>query len=137
MFIIQEKIIERFRNFIRKIIGEEVEKFQISDSMQELVNQRNSVYAERDMVIALAAKLALRSPSCVAELWQHPDSEEWEDEWRWIVAIKLPQGWVSWHIHKSEKLLFDSLPICSNKWDGHDQAEKYRRLKNFVMKNDQ
>ena len=123
-------------NFIRKIISEKVEKFQISDSMQELVNDRNSVYAERYMVIALAAKLALRSPLCVAELWQHPDSEEWEDEWKWIVAINLPTGWVTWHIHKSERLLFDLLPICPNKWDGHDQAEKYRRLRDFVMKND-
>lgn len=43
-----------------------------------------------------------------------------EPEWP-VVYIELPTGQVSWH-----------MPQHPETWDGHDTAEKYRRLREFV-----
>ncbi|NEQ28491.1 MAG: hypothetical protein F6K28_57865, partial [Microcoleus sp. SIO2G3] len=72
------------------------------------------------------------------ELWRHPEEEDWDDDWRWIVAIKLsPLGWLTWHIHDSEMYLFDWLPRGENKWDGHDTSAEYQRLEAFVCQTSQ
>ena len=43
------------------------------------------------------------------------------DETEWpVVYVDLPTGQVSWH-----------LPQYAGTWDGHDNAEKYRRAKAF------
>ena len=105
-------------------------KFWLSSPVQlpELVAQKNGAYSERNKVISLAAKMAI-ALNLDAEIWQHDESDEdWEDDWRNIVAIELPTGWVTWHINDSERSLFDFLPDGENKWDGHTTEEKYRRV---------
>jgi hypothetical protein len=103
---------------------------------------KDNAYHERNMLVAALSRLF------PASLERHPDDDtEWDDDWRWIVFIELPNGvdWdkekgrftgaryhvASWHIHDSELGLFDHLPRLSGrfKWDGHTTEEKYERLK--------
>ena len=78
------------------------------------------VYHERDQLVAALSK-------CFPA-WLGRHQGEWEDDWRWIVYIKLPTGQVSWHIHDSEMDLFTHLEMGDEKWDGHTTEEKYKRL---------
>lgn len=90
---------------------------------EESEDSKNSAYHERDMLVAALSKLF------PAYLARHEDSDvSWEDDWRWIVFIDLPTGQVSWHIHDSERSLFDHLQVKENKWDGHNTDRKYQRL---------
>lgn len=101
-----------------------------SQLISQLMQEKNAAITERDLVLAIASKLATVC-GLEAELWQH-EEEEWEDEWRNIVAIYLPTGQVTWHIHDSELQYFQHLKPGVNKWDGHSTEEKYQRVKNFV-----
>lgn len=94
------------------------------EKVGELERQKNGAYTERNRLVALASKLF---PSW---LERHPESDvEWEDDWRWIVFVRLPTGQASWHIHDSELETFDHLGRQSgNSWDGHSDEEKYRRV---------
>ncbi|MGP6240421.1 hypothetical protein ACNF40_08470 [Cuniculiplasma sp. SKW4] len=47
-----------------------------------------------------------------------------------ILYVDLPSGQVSWHIPKCE--LLSDLPKYSKEWDGHDVAEKRKRIMEFV-----
>jgi len=89
----------------------------------------DEVYRERNMCVVGIARLALFL-GYKAGIGQHKDKpgEEWESDWRNIVFIDLPAGQVSWHIHDSELELFSFLPVYVGEWDGHDTAEKYRRV---------
>lgn len=88
-----------------------------------LTEAKDSAYQERDKLVAALSKLF------PASLERHPQEEEWEDDWRWIVFIDLPTGQASWHIHDSELPMFEHLPrLAGRKWDGHTNEEKYRRL---------
>jgi NTP pyrophosphatase (non-canonical NTP hydrolase) len=88
----------------------------------------DAVYKERDMCVALIARMALGLGYRVW-LGQHPNAD-WEDDWRTIVFIDLPTGQVSWHIHDSEREWFlRDLHYNSDLiWDSHDTAEKYHRV---------
>jgi len=98
--------------------------------VSEVNSGQDQAYKERDMCVALIARMAL---ALGYRVWlaQHPDAD-WEDDWRTIVYIDLPTGQVSWHIHDSEREWFlRDLHYNSNPdliWDGHDTAEKYRRV---------
>jgi hypothetical protein len=95
---------------------------------------KNHAYHERNMLVAALSRLF------PASLERHPEEDlNWEDDWRWIVFIKLPCGTegatdvfkvASWHIHDSELPLFDHLDREYGKftWDGHTTEEKYERL---------
>ncbi len=96
--------------------------------MTEVTNEQadliNAVYRERDQLVAALSKMFPAHRS-----WH--EGSDWEDEWREIICIHLPAGHVTWHIHQSELDLFEHLvpsPPYLNHWDGHDTAEKYRRL---------
>ncbi len=92
-----------------------------SDALRK---EKDSVYEERNRVVALLASLFPSS------LERHPDEDtEWEDDWRWIVFIDLPTGQVSWHIHDSQMSLFANIaPHGGRVWDGHTTEEKYARV---------
>jgi hypothetical protein len=96
-------------------------------------------YWERNQLVAALSKIY---PAWLA---RHPEGEEWEDDWRWIVFVEIPtkelenkyeQGGrevklkrqLSWHIHDSELEYFSHLKEKPNTWDGHTTEEKYRRL---------
>lgn len=72
---------------------------------------KNDAYHERDMLVCTLTKLF------PAYLARHSEEEEWEYDWRWIVYIDLPTGQVSWHIHDSERAMFDHLEVKENNWD--------------------
>jgi hypothetical protein len=86
----------------------------------------DEVYAERNQVVAGLAALARRLG------WQagtaRTDIPGWEPEWHGCVYIDLPTGQVSWHYHEREAGVFAFLPPYGGEWDGHDTAEKYRRV---------
>ena len=85
---------------------------------------KDGAYNERDQLVSALSKCF---PSW---LRRHPDDDaEWEDEWRWIVMVQLPTGQVSWHIHDTELPLFHHIGLDSVDWDGHDNEEKYRRIR--------
>lgn len=89
-----------------------------------LLAQKDAAYRERDMCVALIAKLAAAQGYRVG-MARHEG--EWEDDWRWIVYIDLPTGQVSWHIHDSEREWFD-FQVYPGTWDGHTTDQKYERM---------
>ncbi|HEY2848310.1 MAG TPA: hypothetical protein VGI97_00405 [Gemmatimonadaceae bacterium] len=96
---------------------------------QAVRNALKATYAERNQCVALLARMAL-ALGWRAGVRDHEDKpgEEWEADWRNLVCIDLPSGQVSWHFHDSEKHLLAELPQYPAPWDGHDTAEKYRRV---------
>lgn len=82
----------------------------------------DAVYRERDILAALAAKLAQRLgyPAWTAEHDLAADPT-WEPEWRDIVFFRLPTtGQCSWHLKVGEKAEcgLNSLPVAVEPWDG-------------------
>jgi hypothetical protein len=85
------------------------------------MNPCDAVYRERDQLVAALSK------HYQAHLSRHL-GDSWEDDWRNIVCIHLPEGQATWHIHDSELPLFRHLRTQPDHWDGHTPEEKYRRL---------
>jgi hypothetical protein len=81
----------------------------------------DEVYRERNQVVAALAK-------CFPSGTARTAIEGWDEAWHGCVYIDLPTGQVSWHFHDDDAHLFDTLPPYAGAWDGHDTAEKYRRL---------
>lgn len=111
--------------------------------MEELTKAKNNAYWERNQLVAALSKLL---PSHLAK--HSIQDNEWEDDWRNIVVIHLPleltpyadvvNGPVpddiqmTWHIHDHDMPMFDHLRYVDYPdyvWDGHDTAEKYKRLR--------
>ncbi len=89
----------------------------------------HSAYHERNLCVALIARMALAS-GLHAGTKQHPaEDASWEDDWRTILLIDLPTGQVSWHFHDSELELLEGLPGYQGQWDGHDTPTKYERCR--------
>lgn len=85
----------------------------------------DAVYRERSH---LTAHLAADYPSVLVD-GADPDAPNWP-----VLFVKLPTGQVSWHINPEDRDLFShvrrtmaNMPDAPA-WDGHDTAEKYRRL---------
>lgn len=106
----------------------------LEEEVNDMRKRKDSAYKERDMVLALAVD-ALAGHGLLAVLGRHPDSDPaWENDWRNIVYIELPNGeQLSWHIHDSELHWFSRLEKRPDYvWDGHTTEEKYERLLRFV-----
>lgn len=73
----------------------------------------NAVYSERMMVVRMLAVMS----GCKYGIGKD-DNTEWEDAWRNVVYIDLPQGQVSWHIAAADMHLFADFPPYEGKWDG-------------------
>lgn len=101
--------------------------------LEDLTNQKDLAYAERDLCVAALAALALKL-GWRAGLGKHdPCDVLWDADWRNVVFIDLPGSLqVSWHIHDSELPDFAFLPPYPGEWDGHTTAEKYARLKTLM-----
>ena len=89
--------------------------------LEAMRQQKDGAYFERNQVVAALAKCF---PSGVAKT----AIEGWSEDWHGCVYIDLPTGQVSWHFHDSQAYLFKDLPPYAGAWDGHDTAEKYRRV---------
>lgn len=98
--------------------------------MEELVEQKNKAYWERNQLVCAFSKIF---PSW---LERHPEKDkDWEDDWRNIVFINFPGGQCSWHIHDSEFKHFKHLRLKKgDSWDGHTVEEKYKRIQNLKNK---
>lgn len=81
----------------------------------------DAAYEERNRLVSL---LAAVYPSGLAKT----PIPGWAPEWHNCVYIDTPAGQMSWHYHDREAHLFSGLPEYQGTWDGHDTAEKYRRL---------
>src|SRR6266851_4890124 len=64
------------------------------------IDLRNKAYAERNMCVALIARLSEMLGYKVG--MKRHEGEDWEDDWRHVIFIDLPNGQLSWHIHDSE-----------------------------------
>lgn len=91
---------------------------------------RDAAYSERNQVLALLARMALRV-GWRAGVGEHPAEDkdkDWEADWRTILFVDLPTGQASWHFHDSEKHLLAGLPRYAGEWDGHTTPQKYDRV---------
>lgn len=94
----------------------------------ELKADKDSAYEERSRIVAAFARtvhVLCGWPVVVTRT----AIAGWGPEWHGCVYITTPAGQVSWHFHDDHAPLFDGLPRAVRaEWDGHDTAEKYRRL---------
>lgn len=90
-------------------------------TLAEVIAQKDGAYEERNRLVSLLARMF---PSGIAKT----AIEGWAPEWENCVYIDLPTGQVSWHYHDREAHLFEGLPAYAGQWDGHDTAEKWRRV---------
>lgn len=97
------------------------------NSVEDMRQRKDNAYWERNCVVALLARIALRlgAPAGVNKT----DIPGWSTDWHSCVYVDLPTGQVSWHYHDSHAYLFNGLPKYEGTWDGHDTPEKYRRVK--------
>lgn len=79
-----------------------------------MTDNLNKPYSERMMVVRLLA-ITCGFQYGVGK----DDNENWDDEWRNVVYIDLPQGQVSWHIAPHDMHLFEDFPKYEGKWDGN------------------
>lgn len=108
--------------------GAVVELTRLAERADRLEAEKTTAYWERNLVVSALCRAAIMD-GCKAWLGRHPETDqEWDRDWMTIVFIALPDGQVSWHIHRSEVASFWFLPMGGPEWDGHDTAEKYRRL---------
>lgn len=94
------------------------------------VRAKDWVYAERNQIVALLARLY---PSGI----KRTEIEGWEPEWHGCVYIDLPNGQASWHYHDRDAHLFEHLPPYGGDWDGHTTREKYERIAKLCLELDQ
>ena len=116
------------------------------ERVRKETESKDGAYHERDMLVCALSKLF---PSYLAR--HREEDTEWENDWRWIVYIEIPtkvkvvsgdqhnhileSKWfetkieqISWHIHDSEREMFNHLEVKENNWDGHNTERKYQRL---------
>jgi len=94
------------------------------------------VYEDRNaLALALAEtarNLHLERPgsSKFRACWKPDEGDDADaDEWA-IIYVWLPTGQVSWHVPR-DLAEQSELPRKFAEWDGHDRAEKNRRLRAF------
>jgi hypothetical protein len=107
--------------FVQSLIDtfKEVEK-----CVDQLRSQKDQAYSERNSLLVLICKMAI-ALGWTVERWL---DEEDDDEWQNIVAVDLPTGQASWHIHTSELPQFEWIDLTVSRWDRHTSEEKYQRV---------
>jgi hypothetical protein len=94
--------------------------------------EKDVAYTERNRLVAALAWAAMDRPGpfWFAGVGRHqPDPDPaWDPEWLTVVFVDTPKGQLSWHVHDSDRPLFEGLPTYHGQWDGHTTAEKYERL---------
>ena len=90
--------------------------------MTQTESSPDQAYFDRNLVVQLAAKLAIQ---CGLKAGIRERHGQWP-----ILYIDLPTGQVSWHIPADE--LIPGLPDFPDSWDGHDLKTKRNRLIDFV-----
>lgn len=116
---------------VRKMAARRTREPDLGSDVARLTQAKDRAYRERNMLVCALTKVF---PSWLA---RHPETDtEWENDWPWIIFVQLPTGQASWHIHDSERAMFDHLPVGMNSWDGHTDDEKYQRIAALTARKD-
>jgi hypothetical protein len=95
--------------------------------IEDLKKQKDEVYKERNILVAL---LARTYPSGIKKT----AIEGWSPEWHNCVYIELPDGsQCSWHYHDRHSYLFEDLPPYEKEWDGHTTEIKYYNIQELIV----
>jgi hypothetical protein len=86
------------------------------------MSEKRSVYAERSRCVIALARLAM-AQGHRAGFGVDPAEPDWP-----VLYIDLPSGQVSWHLTADDRAMAPDIGAYEGTWDGHDTAEKYRRL---------
>lgn len=132
-------IAHAYRLFAVELVDSVVDKGNLNSALDSLLQSRNeavrrAVLRQRDLIDVLSQveEHDTDYDTRFRLVWQAVDHaravgypagvriDPAEPEWP-TVYIELPTGQVSWH-----------MPQHPEMWDGHDTAEKYRRLRAFV-----
>jgi hypothetical protein len=99
-------------------------ELELQQEIEYLQEQKNTVYSERNAVVAAFARLcrAIGVPVGLKE------DEHGEPGFRMVCYIDLPSGQVSWHIHDEDLHFFEGIPPYRKEWNGHQTGEKYEQL---------
>lgn len=124
---IRREIAEGLRAQVDEVIVERNQFITANLAMHEGwikdATAKTAAYAERNKLVAA---LSHHYPSHLA-LHNEADAS-WDADWRTIVCIHAPVGQLAWHVHDSERPLFEHLVFEANDWDGHTTDEKCARL---------
>ena len=152
-YCLDDSQVEFINNLIKNTTAHNARIKAECQKREEVVEAKNNAYHERNLLVQALTRIY------PAYLARHDENDEsWEKDWMWIVYVDIPvktkvvsgdqhnnvpeskwfetKEWqVSWHIHDSEKELFDHLEVKENNWDGHSTHEKYERLKALTKTN--
>lgn len=107
----------------------------VTAERDDLRSRKDNAYWERNQCVALLAKFAQAMGFTVGT--KKTAIEGWDAEWHNCVYIDLPTGQISWHYHDDDAPGFAEFSFYRGEWDGHDTAEKYRRVRGCVVRGSQ
>jgi hypothetical protein len=106
------------------VLASALRRERVLERLDECANALEDVYADRNRLVQLAARLA-EMLGYEVRWGDDPASPGWP-----VLYIELPTGQVSWHIPRASCLLRAG---TRGKWDGHDSEEKTRRITAFIQ----
>ena len=78
----------------------------------------NKAYSERNLLAIAFCKAAISAGWKAGKRYDN-DHNNWDDEWRHIITVDIPNGkQVSWHISPEELPYIKDLPEYTGEWDG-------------------
>lgn len=101
------------------------ENERLKDEVDRLRIRKDGAYTERNKCVTLLAKMAMALGLKAGKAIHDQNDKDWEDDWRNIIYIDLPNGQTSWHFHDSHAHLLKGLPVYDGVWDGHSTENKY------------
>jgi len=107
---------------------------QVRAMITRLETEREAAYHDRDLVLALLARLAAASGWPVGT--REDTSPAAEPRFRRVVYVETPAGQLSWHYAAEEAPLFATLPEHTKAWDGHTTPEKHARIAGVILEID-
>jgi hypothetical protein len=97
----------------------------------------DKVYSERNRLAVAFCKMAVNA-GWKAGRRAHVGEEDWDDEWKTVIAVELPNGkQVSWHISDREHVLALQLPEVDLPWDGTNIAKQVDWTDNITVRDKQ
>lgn len=107
---------------------------EVRARLERLEAERDDAYHQRDLAVALLARLAMAS-RWSAGVRPH-EGPALDARWKRVVFIETPEGQLSWHFPEEEAHLFDALPSHPKAWDGHTSDQKNARMERAIAQID-
>lgn len=105
----------------------------IERELLALRRSRDTAYAERDMVLAVVARMALQLGYPVGVGMDFPgDETDGTPDFGTVIFVELPTGQISFHVRDAERTWFAFLPRYDHDWDGHSTPVKYERMLDYI-----